>query len=100
MSKKVITLMNEKAKNLLVHYFKSNVWPRSFEKMDVDALFDSLLKHFESKLDCEEYFAMYQKVLASNKKASAAFFRGDMVRALTLLANGMRSVAACFCSRR
>ena len=29
---------------------------------------------------------MYQKVLASNTKASAAFFRGDMERALTLLA--------------
>ena len=85
--KSCATLMNEKGKELLVHYFESNVWRLSFfEKMDFDALADSLLKHFESKLDCEEYFAMYQKVLASNKKASAAFFRGDMERALTLLA--------------
>ena len=85
--KSCATLMNDKGKELLVHYFESNVWRLSFfEKMDFDALADSLLKHFESKLDCKEYFAMYQKVLASNKKASAAFFRGDMERALTLLA--------------
>jgi hypothetical protein len=82
------SFMNEKGKKLLVRYFKTNVWRFSFfEKMDFDALANSLLKHFESKLDCKEYFAMYQKVLASNKKASAAFFRGDMERALTLLAN-------------
>ena len=94
--KSCATLMNEKGKELLVHYFESNVWRLSFfEKMDFDALADSLLKHFESKLDCKEYFAMYQKVLASNKKASAAFFRGDMERALTLLANGGDESGEC-----
>ena len=90
---KSIMVMKAQGKPLLVNFCKEKL-PLGVS-LDVNALFDSLVQHVESKLDCKEYFEMYQKVLANNKKASTAFFSGDMVRALTLLANGGDESGEC-----
>lgn len=84
---KSITAVFPMAKPFILNVFAAS-GGTIFNGVNRKAFADSLLKHVESKLDCEEYFATFEDVMGKNVKSTNAFFAGQMERSLMLLATG------------